>query len=100
MANDNSNSLLVVISAPSGGGKTTVCQKLLAGNPNLARAVTCTTREPRAGEKEGVDYYFLDAGSFLKRVQAIGAGVLTDADMDMLQASIDANRTPHHGIDL
>ena len=70
MANDNSNSLLVVISAPSGGGKTTVCQKLLAGNPNLARAVTCTTREPRAGEKEGVDYYFLDAGSFLKRVQA------------------------------
>ena len=38
--------------------------------------------------------------AFLKRVQAIGAGVLTDADMDMLQASIDANRTPHHGIDL
>ena len=70
MANDNSTSLLVVISAPSGGGKTTVCQKLLASTPNLARAVTCTTREPRAGEKEGVDYYFLDAGSFLKRVQA------------------------------
>ncbi|HXJ73734.1 MAG TPA: guanylate kinase, partial [Candidatus Dormibacteraeota bacterium] len=34
------------------------------------RAVTCTTREPRPGEKEGVDYYFLDAGTFLKRVQA------------------------------
>jgi guanylate kinase len=36
----------------------------------MARAVTCTTRDPRPGEKDGVDYYFLDAGNFLKRVQA------------------------------
>ena len=36
----------------------------------MTRAVTCTTREPRRGEKDGVDYYFLDAESFLKRVQA------------------------------
>jgi guanylate kinase len=62
--------LLIVISAPSGGGKTTVCQKLLAARPDITRAVTCTTREPRRGEQDGVDYYFLDATSFLKRVQA------------------------------
>lgn len=62
--------LLVLLSAPSGGGKTTLCQQLLAARPDMARAVTCTTREPRPGEKDGVDYYFLDAGSFLKRVQA------------------------------
>lgn len=62
--------LLIVLSAPSGGGKTTLCQKLLAARPNLARAVTCTTREPRAGEQDGLDYYFLDAASFLRRVQA------------------------------
>jgi guanylate kinase len=62
--------LLVLISAPSGGGKTTLCQQLLAARPQMTRAVTCTTRAPRAGERDGVDYYFLDAGSFLKRVQA------------------------------
>jgi guanylate kinase len=64
------NPLLVLISAPSGGGKTTICQQLLAAQPRMSRAVTCTTREPREGEVDGVDYYFLDAGSFLKRVQA------------------------------
>jgi guanylate kinase len=62
--------LLVLISAPSGGGKTTLCQQLLAARPQMTRAVTCTTRTPRQGEQDGVDYFFLDADSFLKRVQA------------------------------
>ena len=62
--------LLVLISAPSGGGKTTLCNYLLAARPDMTRAITCTTREPRNGEKDGADYYFLDADSFLKRVQA------------------------------
>jgi len=64
------NPLLVLVSAPSGGGKTTICQQLLAARPQMTRAVTCTTRPPRKGERDGVDYYFLDATSFLKRVQA------------------------------
>jgi guanylate kinase len=62
--------LLIVLSAPSGGGKTTLCQQLLASRPNVVRAVTCTTRPPRQGERDGVDYYFLDAATFLKRAQA------------------------------
>jgi guanylate kinase len=62
--------LLVLVSAPSGGGKTTLCQQLLAARPDMTRAVTCTTRPPRKGERDSVDYYFLDAASFLKRVQA------------------------------
>ncbi len=65
-----SNPLLFVISAPSGGGKTTLCQQLLATRKDMTRAITCTTRAPRPGEKDGVDYYFLDASTFLKRVQA------------------------------
>ncbi len=65
-----SSSLLVVISAPSGGGKTTLCQKLLETEATMTRVITCTTRAPREGEKDGVDYYFFDADQFLKRVQA------------------------------
>ena len=70
MSAESANAILLVISAPSGGGKTTVSQKLLHKNTNLARAITCTTRAPRPGERDGVDYYFLDATHFLKRVQA------------------------------
>src|SRR5881227_1450901 len=70
MAQTNPNPLLIVISAPSGGGKTTLCQQLMASRPRMTRAITCTTREPRPGEKDGIDYYFLDAATFLKRVQA------------------------------
>ena len=70
MPEATSNNLLVVISAPSGAGKTTVCQQLLAARPDMTRAITCTTREPRAGEKDSVDYYFLEAADFLKRLQA------------------------------
>src|SRR3954469_23020922 len=70
MAAPNPNPLLIVLSAPSGTGKTTLCEQLLLARPNLTRAITCTTREPRSGEQDGVDYYFLDAATFLKRVQA------------------------------
>jgi guanylate kinase len=69
-AKKNSAPLLILISAPSGGGKTTLCDLLLKSQPQMTRAITCTTRPPRAGEKDGVDYYFLAAGDFLKRVQA------------------------------
>jgi guanylate kinase len=61
--------LLFVISAPSGGGKTTLCQQLLARHPEMTRAITCTTRPPRAGEIDGRDYYFVDQATFARRVE-------------------------------
>jgi guanylate kinase len=62
--------LLILISAASGAGKTTLVNLLLAAQPTLTRAITCTTREPRAGEKHGVDYHFFTAEEFLKRLHA------------------------------
>jgi guanylate kinase len=62
--------LLILISAPSGAGKTTLVNLLLEAQPQMTRVITCTTREPRPGEKNGVDYHFLTAADFLKRVQA------------------------------
>ncbi|HAB19983.1 MAG TPA: guanylate kinase [Verrucomicrobiota bacterium] len=60
--------LVLLISAPSGAGKTTVGENLLHAVPRLRRVVTCTTREPRPGEAEGVDYHFLTADQFSERV--------------------------------
>jgi guanylate kinase len=70
LAQKKSAPLLILISAPSGGGKTTLCQQLLKARPDMTRAITCTTREPRPGERNGVDYHFFDATEFLKRLHA------------------------------
>lgn len=70
MSKNQAAPLLILISAPSGGGKTTLCDMLLESRPGMTRAITCTTRPPRPGEKDGVDYYFFTAAEFLKRVQA------------------------------
>ncbi|MCI0596975.1 MAG: guanylate kinase, partial [candidate division Zixibacteria bacterium] len=53
-----SEGVLVILSAPSGGGKTTLVDRLLKRHPDWVRSVSVTTRPPRMGEKEGEDYYF------------------------------------------
>lgn len=61
---------LLVLSAPSGGGKTTLAKKLLEQRPDTAYSVSATTREPRPGEEHGKAYYFLTRLEFERRVAA------------------------------
>ncbi len=53
-----------VISAPSGGGKTTLAGQILNAMPDVERSVSMTTRPPRDGERDGRDYFFIDANTF------------------------------------
>jgi guanylate kinase len=55
---------LIIVSAPSGAGKTTIVRHLLSLDLNLAFSVSATSRQPRSGEKEGVDYYFFSVEEF------------------------------------
>ncbi len=61
--------MIIVISGPSGVGKGTVVNELLKMDKKLVRSITCTTRKPRKGEKDGRDYYFLTTEEFFKRVK-------------------------------
>jgi guanylate kinase len=92
--------ILLLVSAPSGGGKTTVCAALLGRNPRLRRVITCTTRPPRTGERNGVDYHFFDpaefghrveAGGFLEHAEVYGNryGTLRSSVLDVLREGCD-----------
>lgn len=62
--------LLVVISSPSGGGKTTICRGLMKNHKDYMFSVSATTRNPRTGEKHGKDYYFLTEKEFKQKVKS------------------------------
>jgi guanylate kinase len=60
----NRRGLMIVLSSPSGAGKTTLTRRLLADNSGMTMSVSATTRPPRPGEEDGVDYYFIDKSRF------------------------------------
>jgi guanylate kinase len=62
--------LLLVLSSPSGAGKTTITRRLMARDPGLTMSVSVTTRAPRAGESDGLHYRFIDAATFDRMVAA------------------------------
>ena len=59
-----------MLSSPSGGGKSTIARHLLAAREDLGYSVSATTRAPRSGEQDGVDYHFLSPDEFTRRVDA------------------------------
>lgn len=59
----------IIISSPSGAGKTTIVDAVLKQNPTVARVVTATTRAPRVGEKDGIDYLFWTIKQFEQAIK-------------------------------
>ena len=60
--------IMIVLSSPSGAGKTTLTRKLLKENPDMTMSVSATTRAPRNGEEDGIDYYFIGKNKFVEMV--------------------------------
>lgn len=60
---------LIIVSAPSGAGKTTLVKHLLQQIPNIKFSVSCTTRNPRNNEVDGVDYYFISLDEFKQKIE-------------------------------
>ena len=58
----------LILSSPSGGGKTTIARRLLNERPDVGYSVSCTTRPPRGAERDGADYHFLSVAEFETRV--------------------------------
>ena len=103
----NRKGLVVVVSAPSGTGKTTVCNRLLAAMPELSMSVSHTTRRPRKGETDGRDYHFVTKkqfegergrGGFLEWAEV--HGYLYGTPRDFLEKQVRAGRDTVLDIDV
>lgn len=64
-----SKGVLIVVSGPSGAGKGTLCKELIKRNNEIALSISCTTRDPRGKEVEGVNYYFISTEEFESRIE-------------------------------
>ncbi|MCG8470866.1 MAG: guanylate kinase [Desulfobacterales bacterium] len=60
---------IYIVSAPSGAGKSTLCRELLKSYPDITYSISHTTRSPREGEKDGVDYHFVSRKAFEERIE-------------------------------
>lgn len=65
----NNKGSLIVLSGPSGSGKDSICERLKEYNDNFWISISCTTRSPRKGEEEGIDYFFKNKNEFKKLIE-------------------------------
>lgn len=99
---------IIIITAPSGAGKTSITHYLLNKYPNLAFSISAATRGPRGKEKDGVDYYFLSAEDFQERIEnnefveweMVYEGKYYGTLKSELQRIWDAGKTPILDIDV
>ena len=93
--------LLIVISAPSGAGKTTLCNGLVSRFPVLKESVSYTTRLPRPGEKDGVDYHFVTDECFKKMVAENGFAEWAEVHGNFYGTSIATlEQARYEGVDI
>ncbi len=81
--------ILIVVSGPSGAGKGTICRELLSNNPRLKYSISATTREPRAGEVDGVNYLFVTKDKFTTMIE-------NDDLLEWAEVYGNFYGTPHH----
>ena len=67
--NHDSNNIMVILSSPSGAGKTTISKKIQQKYQNFKISVSHTTRKPRPNEIEGIDYYFINENDFQNKIK-------------------------------
>jgi guanylate kinase len=93
---------MIVISGPSGAGKTTLLKQLFECCPDLVASVSATTRPPRPGERDGVDYHFLtpeefqrqrSAGDFLECYEVFGRGYWYGTPWSEVSPSLEAGKS-------
>ena len=95
--------LLLVLSAPSGCGKTTILNRVLSTLPGLVFSVSHTTRAPRPGEQNGIDYHFVDDATFLRMRDQDPPGFLEWAEVhgNMYGTSVEeVERQQQNGLDV
>ncbi len=98
---------LIVISAPSGAGKTTLCHRLLADFPKLLLSISTTSRKPRGQEKNEIDYNFVSPEVFKKMIDnhefaewALVHGNYYGTSMNVIQSAFDKDRAVLLDIDV
>jgi guanylate kinase len=93
--------LYLVVSAPSGAGKTTICKRILSMFPNIKYSVSYTTRPPRPEEEDGRDYHFVSQECFQDRIAKGGFAEWSENFGYLYGTSLDAMKDHlQHGFDL
>lgn len=93
--------ILFVVSAPSGAGKTTLCNEILKNFRDIRFSISCTTRKKRDGEVEGVDYHFINRTTFERMVKEGAFAEWAEVHGELYGTTIsEIEKTEKEGIDL